>query len=232
MQKIDMEEKAKLTVFDRLLPIAGVSFGLLALFVQGAPDLVKYIASAIGFALAIAWLFSKTGWVGKAIKFRLFRSKLPADQAVRLSVLLDEISNHMSYSYTLSPFYVWHSCSNEYSDKLRMNYSYHTAVSSWLHDLKEKFDDPRSNPLLLIGSLSSAIVEAARLAEQVERELNELLQLKGLPDNAKNNIQKDWDSARGHFNRWIDKWQTLFKEIEKSARIGGAHHIRPLGMIG
>jgi hypothetical protein len=227
-----MEEKVKTPVFDRLLPIAGLSFGLLALFVQGAPDWIKYTASSIGLVLAIAWLFSKVGWVGRAIKFRLFRSKLSKDQAVRLSVLLDEISNHMSYSYTLSPFYVWHSCSNDHSDKLRMNYSYHGAIQNWLNDLKERLSDPRNNTLLLIGSLSKAVFEAARLAEQVERELNDLLQEKGLSENAKRKIQKDWESARGHFNQWIDKWQTLFKEIEKSVKTGGAHYIRPLGMIG
>lgn len=227
-----MEKEPKTSVLEGLLPIAGVSFGLLALFAQGTPHWVKYAASSIGVVLTVAWLFSKTGWIGKAIKFRLFRSKLSKDQAVRLSVLLDEISNHMSYSYTLSPFSVWHNCSNEHSDKLRMNYSYHAAIQSWLHDLSERFSDPRNNTLLLIGSLSKAILEAARLAEQVERELNDLLQEKGLSENAKRKIQKDWDSARGHFNRWIDKWQTLFKEIEKLVKTGGAHHIPPLGMIG
>lgn len=113
-----------------------------------------------------------------------------------------------------------------------MNYSYHGAIQNWLNDLKERLNDPRNNTLLLIGSLSKAIFEAARLAEQVERELNDLLQEKGVSENAKRKIQKDWESARGHFNQWIDKWQTLFKEIEKSVKTGGAHYIRPLGMIG
>lgn len=224
-------EKSKTSLFKRLLPIAAVVLAALALFGQGFENWVKYTALGIGLLLAAAWLFSETGWAGKAIKFRLFQSKLSKDQAVRLSVLLDEISNHMSYSYTLSPFYVWHSCSNEHSDKLRMNYSYHGAIQNWLNDLRERFNDPRNNTLLLIGSLSKAIFEVARLAEQVERELNDLLQHKGLSEIAKKKIQKDWDSARGHFNQWIDKWQTLFKEIEKSTKIGGAHHIRPLGMI-
>ncbi len=227
-----MEEKSKTSIFEKLLPIAGVAFAMLSLFVPGTSDWVRFAASFIGVGLIIAWLFSKTGWVGKAIKFRLFRSKLSKDQAVRLSVLLDEISNHMSYSYTLSPFYVWHNCSNEHSDKMRMNYSYHGAIQSWLHDLRERFNDPRNNTLLLVGPLSKAIFEAARLAEQAERELDDLIQQKGLSENARRKIQRDWDSARGHFNQWIDKWQTLFKEIDKSVKTGSAHHFRPLGMVG
>lgn len=225
-------EKSKTSLFKRLLPIAAVVLAALALFGQGFENWVRYTALGIGLLLAAAWLFSETSWAGKAIKFRLFRSKLSKDQAVRLSVLLDEISNHMSYSYTLSPFYVWHSCANEHSDKMKMNYSYHGPIQNWLNDLRERFSDPRNNTLLLIGSISKAIFEAARLAEQVERELNDLLQQQGLSENAKKKIQRDWDSVRGHFNQWIDKWQSLFKEIEKAAKTGGVHHIRPLGMIG
>ena len=82
-----------------------------------------------------------------------------------------------------------------------------------------------------MDSLSKAIYEANRLAEQVEQELNGLMQDE-LPENEKRRIQKDWDAARGQFNQWIDKWQTLFKEVEKSAAEMKAYYVRPLGMIG
>jgi len=224
-------KKAQPTLFEKLVPLASAAFAFLALFTQGAPDLVRYVASAIGFVLALAWLFSKAGWIGQAIKFRLFRSTLTKDQAVRLSVLLDDIGNYMSYSYTFSPFYIWHGCSNQHASKIRMNYSYHGAVSTWLQDLRAKFNDPRNKTQLLMDSLSKAIYEANRLAEQVEQELNGLMQDE-LPENEKRRIQKDWDAARGQFNQWIDKWQTLFKEVEKSAAEMKAYYVRPLGMIG
>jgi hypothetical protein len=229
-----MNEKDKVnnSVFEKALPVASASFGLLALFIQGSPEWVRYAASVIGVILAVAWLFSKTGWIGEAIKFRLFRAKLPKDQAVRLSVLLDEINDNMSYSFTLSPFNVWRNCSNEHSGIMKMNYSYYGAIANWLQDLREKFSDPRNNTFLLIDSLNKAISETVRLAEQVEGDLNDLLQKNELSDSSKRKIQKDWDSARNHFNQWIDKWQMLFKEIRKSIKTVGAPYIRPLKMIG
>ncbi len=111
-------EKANNT-FYRLLPVAGVGLAFLALFGQGTLTWVQYSASAIGIILVIAWLFSETGWIGRAIKSKLFRPRLSEDHLIRLRVLLDDISNHMSYLYTLSPFYVWHGVSNRHGAKLR-----------------------------------------------------------------------------------------------------------------
>lgn len=222
----------ELTLFEKLLPAASVALAGLALFGQGAPDWVRYAAIGIALLLAVAWLFAEAGWLGKAIKSKLFRSKLTKDQAVRLSVLLDEINNHMSYSYTLSPFYIWHNCSNDYCDSLRMNYGYHGAIHVWLQDLKAKCEDPRANNILLLGSLSKAISEAAKLGEQAERELQELLGHRQMSDAQRQAIKKSWDSARNHFNQWIDKWRTLFKEVEKTTHVECVQYFRPLEMIG
>lgn len=224
--------KKEFSLFDKLLPVTAVALAGLALFGQGTPDWVRYTAIGIALLLALAWLFAEVGWLGKAIKARLFPSKLSKDQAVRLSVLLDEISNHMSYSYTLSPFYVWHNCSNDYSGNLRMNYNYHGAISYWLLDLKTKCEDPRANNILLLGSLSKAISEATKLGEQAERELQQLLEKQQLSDAQRQAIKKNWDSARNHFNQWIDKWRTLFKEVEKTAHVECVQYFRPLEMIG
>jgi hypothetical protein len=225
-------EKNKISLFQKLLPVAAVVLATLALFGQGFPEWVRYSALAIGVLLAVAWLFSETGWVGRAIKSWLFRSKLSRDQAVRLSVLLDDISNHMSYSYTLSPFYVWRNAANAHPRKIKMNDSYHGAVHDWLLDLKEALTDPRRNSVLLIGSLSKAIHQATRLAKQAESELHELLQRTDLTENDKREIRKNWDSARNHFNQWIDKWQILFREVSKTANVSCVQYYRPLEMIG
>jgi hypothetical protein len=224
--------KKDLSFFETLLPVAAVALAGLALFGQGYPDWVRYVAIGIALLLALAWLLAEAGWLGKAIKARLFPSKLSKDQAVRLSVLLDEIGNQMSYSYTLSPFYVWHNCSNDYSNILRMNYNYHSAIQIWLQDIKAKSEDPRANNIALLGSLSKAICEAARLAEQVEHDLQQLLNHERLTDAQRHNIKKSWDSARNDFNQWIDKWRTLFKEVEKTSHIECAQYFRPLEMIG
>ncbi|MBD3812768.1 MAG: hypothetical protein IE917_11200 [Betaproteobacteria bacterium] len=224
--------KKELTLFEKLLPVSAVVLAGLALFGQGSPDWVRYAAVGIALLLAVAWLLAEAGWLGKAIKSKLFRSKLTKDQAVRLSVLLDEIRNHMSYSYTLSPFSVWHSCSNEYLDSLRMNYGYHSAIHVWLQDLKAKCDEPRADNTLLLGSLSKAIYEASKLAEQAERELQQLLGHEQLTDAQRQTIKKNWDSARTHFNQWIEKWRALFREVEKTAHVECVQYFRPLEMIG
>lgn len=224
--------KKEFAFFEKMLPLAAVVLTGLALFGQGSPNWVRYAAIGIALLLALAWLLAEVGWLGKTIKARLFPSKLSKEQAVRLSVLLDEISNHMSYSYTLSPFYVWHSCSNEHSDILRMNYNYHGAIHAWLIDLKAKCEDPRANSILLLGSLSKAISEAARLGEQAERDLQQLLGHQGLSDAQRQTTKKSWDSARNHFNQWIDRWRTLFKEVEKTAQVECGQYFRPLEMIG
>lgn len=223
--------KKGLTFFEKLLPVSAVALAGLALFGQGYPDWVRYAAVGIALLLALASLLAEVGWLGKAIKARLFPSRLSKDQAIRLSVLLDEIGNHMSYSYTLSPFYVWHNCSNEYSNVLRMNYNYHGAIQVWLQDIKEKCEDPRANNIALLGSLSKAICEAARLAEQAERDLQQLVGHEQLTDAQRQNIKKSWDSARNHFNQWIEKWRTLFMEVEKATHVGCVQYYRPLEMI-
>ena len=223
--------KNELTLFEKLLPVSAVVLAGLALFGKGSSDWVRYAAVGIALLLAAAWLLAEAGWLGRAIKSKLFSSKLTKDQVVRLSVLLDEISNHMSYSYTLSPFSVWHTCSNEYLDSLRMNYGYHSAIHVWLQDLKAKCDDPRADKILLLGSLSKAIYEASRLAEQAERELEQLLGQE-LTDARRQAIKKNWDSARAHFNQWIEKWRTLFKEVEKTTHVECVQYFRPLEMIG
>lgn len=224
-------EKKKHSLFEKILPIAVAVLAALALFGQGFPDWVRYCAIGIAVLLALAWLFSETGWAGRAIKFRLFHSRLSRDQAVRLSVLVDEIGNHMSYSYNLSPFYVWHYCSNSYAGKIRMNYRYHGAVNDWLLDLQSGLRDPRRKSVLLVGSLSKAIDQATKLAEQVERELNDLLQREDMTEGDRREIRKNWDSARNYFNQWIDKWQILFKEVGKTANVNCVQHFRPLEMI-
>lgn len=219
-------------LFDKLLVIAPVTLAALALFGSGFQEWVRYAAAAIGIVLAVAWLLSEAGWVGEAIKFRFFRSKLSKDRAIRLAVLLDETSHHLSYAYALSPFSVWQSCANSHSDKIRMNYSYHGAVQSWVQDLQDKFSDPRLNGLLLIGSLSKAIFETTGLAEYVERALHEFIVRDDVSEDERKKIIRSWDSARTHFNHWIDKWQLLFMEVSRTANVTCVQYFRPLEMIG
>jgi len=220
------------SLFERLIPVAGVACALLALYAPGIPVWVQYGASFIGVALALAWLLSKSGWIGTAIKFRFFRSRLPKDQAVRLSILLDDLSQIISYNHTFSPFCLWHSLSNRYHDKLRMNYAYHGAVHGWIADLMQKFSDPRNNSTLLLPSMSKALLEATRMAEHVEQQLNEAFRIGIFPESDAKQIQKEWDTARSHFNQSIDKWRTLFKEANKSAKIECNDYFHSLQMVG
>lgn len=226
------EKKNKSNWVNKLLPISGLALAILAFFNDGFDLWVKLVAISIGGLLIIAWLFSETGWLGKAIKSRLFRVKLTKEQAVRLGVLLDDISNEMSYLYTLSPFYVWHNCGNNFSSLLKMNYSYFYCIQSWMTDLREKFDDPAANNIILLNSLSKAVAETTRLAEFIEREIDDLLGHEEITDQERSRILKEWDSSKNNFNSWIERWRTLFKEINKTTNINCVEHFRTLEMIG
>jgi len=226
------EEKIKSNWFIKLYPIVGLALAILAFFNDGFSFWVKLMAASIGGLLILAWLFSETSWLGKAIKSRLFRAKLTKEQAVRLSVLLDDISNEMSYLYTLSPFSVWHNCGNDHRCLLKMNYSYFNSMHSWMTDLRDKFDDPGTNNIILLSSLSTAVAETARLAQFIERELDELISHEEITEQERNKILKEWDSSKNNFNNWIERWKTLFKEVNKSLNINCVDHFRTLEMIG
>lgn len=226
------EETSDKNWLKQLLPVVGVMFPILAFFPNGFPVWVTITAVIIGVLLVLAWLLSEAGWLGRAIKFRWFRSKLTKEQAVRLSVLLDDVNNLMSYSYTLSPFYVWHNCSNSYSSILRMNYNYFSSIHSWMDDLRGKLENPGINNLLLLSSLSKAISGTTKLAEFVEHEIEELLRKEEITAQERARILKEWDSAKNHFNQWIDKWRTLFKEINKTTNVNCIEYFHSLEMIG
>lgn len=223
-----MTANTKLSLFEKAVPVAGVLFGLLALFTQGAPTWVRYLGMAIGVLLVAAWLISRASWLGKRITFRIFRSRLSKDQAVRLDVLMDETSNHVSYGYTLSPFYVWRQAANRHPDSIKMNYSYFHAIQRWVSDVRLQQGNSQMSTALLVKLLSSAICEATKLGEFAENELNEMLRDTSLPQDERSEIARNWESARIHFNQWIDKWQTLFKEINKKMDAHCIDYFRPL----
>jgi len=88
-----MSKEKENSAFKMLEPIAGITLAALGVLSTGASDFIRYGAILIAIVLAIAWLFSEAGWVGKAMKFRWFKTKLPKEQALRLSVMLDDVSN-------------------------------------------------------------------------------------------------------------------------------------------
>jgi len=226
------DENNKNNWLKQLLPIVGVILSVLAFFSDGFPVWVTAAAVTVGGLLVLAWFFSEVGWIGKAIKFRWFKSKLTKDQAVRLSILLDDIDKLMSYSYTNSPFYVWHNYSNKYPSSIKFNISYFSTVHSWLEDLNVKFNDPKVNNMILLNSLSNAISETTRFAECIERDLEEFIRKGELTDQEKNRLTKEWGSAKDSFNQWIDNWRTLFKEINKTTNVKCVEYFRSLEMIG
>jgi len=224
--------ESKVSLFKKIEPIASVILVALGLLATTVPDWIRYIAVIVAVLLVISWLFSELGWMGQAIKFRLFQSGLSKEHATRLSVLLDSIDNMMSDAYTLSPFYIWRNCNNKYPKTLRMNHGYLTCIRTWLRDIQEKIDDPAVKNPLIIESLSKAISETTRLAESVEQEINELIRVEEIDEQEKQNLLKDWDASKNYFNQWIDRWENLFKEINKSKGMKCMEYFRVLKMIG
>lgn len=225
-------DNKKTSVFERAIAIAGLALAALGLFDRSSSDLIRYGVVFIGVIVALTLLLTEVRYVFTRIWRWLFPRTLSKSHAYRLEALLGDMSNHMSYSYTHSPFYVWRECSNKYDANIRMNYRYHGAVHSWLEDLRSRLKESGTNKLLLVCSLSKAILEAVKLAEAASDELNELLRSEAVPEREKRRVQKDWDSAKDLFNHWISDWKTLFHEISISNKEEAPHYLPPLKSIG
>lgn len=213
------------------LPWAAVALTALSLFSQGYPFWVQYAAIGISMLVVVGWLISEVGWLGRAIKSTFFRVKLTKDQQNRLAVFIDDINNVLSSSYTHSPFYVWHSNSNRHSQRMRMDYSHHSAILAWVLDIKEQLAEPKVNAIYAIPSLSKAISEATKLGEKAERDLQELYLSENLSDTDKRQLKKEWDSAKTNFNTWVSSFSALCKEINKSTEDNCVSYFRPLEII-
>jgi hypothetical protein len=215
----------------QLLPVVGVMFTVLAFFATGFPEWVTRTAVIVGAMLLLAWLFEEAGWIGRAIKHRLFRSKLRHEQSIKLCILLDDINNQFSTNCVHSPFYIWHRISNDYCDHIRMDYNYHGAIHTWLNDLKAQFEDPAFNSFLLFASLSKAVAEANRLAERVENDIEKTFLLEEVEEQDRKRLRKEWDSAKTGFNQWVSDWKILFKELNHSHKLGCVEYFRPLELV-
>jgi hypothetical protein len=226
-----MSDKGRIS-FERILPVAGLLLTALALFGKGYPSWVRYSTVGVGALLTLAWFFSEARWISLAIRRKFFPDKLSKDHVVRLGVLLDEINNYMSTSYVLSPFSVWHNSSNDYPNFLRMNYRYHSAIHTWLLDLKGMCDSLNTRGLFVVLPLSRAISSAAILGKQAEEELQRLVGSEEVSEEKRRQIIKSWGSARERYNVWLDKWQDLMKEIDKVSGIGCILYFQPLDMLG
>ena len=106
------------------------------------------------------------------------------------------------------------------------------VISNLINDLKEKFTDPAINNTLLINSLSKSVAEANKLACHVESELNSMLHNEIFDNKNRGGILKEWDVSKNDFNLWVDKWRTLFKEINKTKNLNCIEFFRSLEMVG
>ena len=226
-----MSDVTKQTLFVRLLPLCGVLIAIFALFSKNVPVVVQWLAGAVALILVLAWLFAETGWIGGLIKRRLFPSKLSNDHKVRLARLLGDVNDNFSYSCIHSPFSVWHNISNDFGSDIRMNYGYHGAIQFWVADLKDQIENQAVNVFLLLPSLSKAISESTKLAEEVQRDLEEAFRLEKVTEQKAISLRKQWDSSKTHFNQWVSDWQSLFKELNHAHGLNCVEYFRPLEMV-
>lgn len=227
-----MAEGSTENLFQRLLPLSSALFVCLAILAaDSVPNYIVWIAGGVAIILSLAWLFSEIGWAGKILKAWLVRERITKDQLSRLSVLLDDVNSYMSDSYTLSPFYIWHSLSNKHYKYNLKSYRHHEAVKCWIEDIKEKIERPEINNIFLIDSLSKAVSEMSKLAEQVEKDLEFVFLLEECSEQDKKDLRKQWDSSRLVFNHWINDWKVLFKEINKTVDAQCTEYFRPLKMV-
>lgn len=215
-----------------LLPWGAIFLTALSLFANGYPVLVQYSAICVSSIVGIGWLISESGWLGGLIIKRFFPVRLSKDQQNRLAVFLDEINNYLSYSYAYSPFYVWHSCSNNNNNQdIRMDYEHHAAVLTFVLDVKRQIEQAGLNCVFFVPSLSKAISEATKLGEKAERDIQHLLKNCNLSDSEKLQLRKDWDKLKNNFNSWINSFSALCKEINKSTGTNSVDYFRPLEIV-
>lgn len=229
-----MISKHKLQFFtEGLFAVVTAGFSVLGFFSSDFSSEIRLVAVGIGGLVLIVWMISVVMRFLFPVITSLRQNRISADQKNRLHVLIEESCNHMSYQYVHSPFYIWHSAEGRYVGKVKMNYAYHDAVQSWLLDLKSAYDASRRDVSSLLQSFPMAISQAARCAKVAEQDLIALLSDTSFAEVDRKRLAREWDSAKNQFNGWLERWQTLFKEIDKwQGKASTTHYVRPLENIG
>jgi hypothetical protein len=220
------------TWFDRVSPLAASLIAAAALLSAGkSPEYIQFGAITVSVALVVVWAASELPWQ-RLRKYFVSRRRVSRQIGNRVAVQLEHTSPILNDSYTRSPLHFWRSLSSRHHESLRLNTAHQWAIRTWLEDLSATASNRKVlRDVAFLESLSKAVSELAKLAEQVERDLDFVLRNISVTDQERKTLRRDWDSSKSHFNQLMDEWQRLFGEVN---HVGGAQcftYFRRLEMV-
>jgi hypothetical protein len=212
--------------------LAGIIFPLLSLFSQSTPYWARVAAITFVGVIVAGWLIAKlSGQIESALKLMFRRRKLKHIYFQRAKRLLSERRNLFSWSYSLSPYYVWHTLGNTQGSGVLVVDSYTNALSSWVEDIEAQIDATGALYPNHVLSLLSAIGSVTSSVDFISREIDRGVRNLGTESNRVPSLKREWNGAREHFNVWIREWGNLLTEIgqEYDLKVGG--HYTPISPL-
>lgn len=158
-------------------------------------------------------------------------TKLTKSEYLKLQALLNEASNILSDSCIYSPFYVAQRASRQSISTTALDPSHLQALRAWIFSLKDKIEDKRVKPILILDMLSLAISELTKAAERAERDVQSIVESSETSEQDRKTAQKEWDTAKHHFNSWLVELRSLFKEINLKTNAGCLEYFRSLELV-
>lgn len=195
------------------------------------PEWSPIVAVAITIVAGLSLLLTEAAQIKNWLLARMPAPKLTNSQVLQLQSLLNEASNILSDSCVYSPFYVAQRVNRQPISSAALDPAHAQAIRTWVFSLKDKIEDKKVKPILIVDLLSLAISELTKAAERAERDVQSIVDSRETSEQDRKRAQKDWDTAKHHFNSWIIQLQSLFKEINLKTNAGCVEYFRALELV-
>lgn len=189
------------------------------------------IAVAITIIAGLSILLAEVAHLKIWFRARIHPPKLTNNQALKLESLLNESSNILSDLCVYSPFYVALRANRQPISGPSLDPLHLQAMRAWVFSLKAKIEERKVKPISIIDSLSLAISELTKAAERAERDVQSIVDSSEISEQDRKRVQKEWDTAKHHFNSWITEFRSLFKEINLKTDAGCVEYFRALELV-
>lgn len=221
----------KRTFQNHITQLSAVSLAAISAFAPGMPAWSPIIAVAITIIAGLSLLLAEAAQLKNWVRARIYPPKLTSNQALKLKSLLNEASNILSDLCVYSPFYVAQRASRQPISSAALDPAHVQAIRAWVFSLKVKIENGKVKPILIVDSLSEAISELTKAAERAERDVQSIVDSSEISEQDRKRVQKEWDTAKHHFNSWITEFRSLFKEINLKTDAGCVEYFRALELV-
>ncbi len=195
------------------------------------PEWSPIVVMAITIVAGLSLLLTEAAHIKNWLLARMPAPNLTNSQVLQLQSLLNEASNILSDSCIYSPFYVAQSASRRPIPSAALDPAHAQAIRTWIFSLKDKIETKKVKPILVVDLLSLAISELTKAAERAERDVQWIVDSTEISEQDRKRAQKEWDTAKHHFNSWISQLRSLFKEINLKTDAGCVEYYRALELI-